>query len=50
MRDQLVAKEIAQFKAALLPLYNKASHPPTITLAVVNKRIHQRMFIQGRND
>ena len=50
MRDQIVAKEIAQFKAALAPLYNKAADPPTITLAVVNKRIHQRMFVQSRDN
>lgn len=49
MRDQIVEKEISQFKEALEPMYNKAAEPPKITLVVVNKRIHQRMFVEGRH-
>jgi len=49
MRDQIIDKEIGQFKEALKPLYNQVSGPPPITLVVVNKRINQRMFITGRD-
>ena len=49
MRDQIIDKEVGQFKEALKPLYNQVSGPPPITLVVVNKRINQRMFITGRN-
>lgn len=47
MRDQIIDKEISQFKEALKPIYNSASGIPPITLVVVNKRINQRMFIQN---
>ena len=47
MRDQIIEKEIGQFKEVLKPLYNKITSIPPITLIVVNKRINQRMFIQG---
>lgn len=43
MRDQIVANEIAQFRAALNERSN-TMNPPKITLIVVNKRINQRMF------
>ena len=49
MRDQIIEKEVGQFKEALKPLYNQVSGPPPITLVVVNKRINQRMFITGRD-
>jgi hypothetical protein len=49
MRDQIIDKEVGQFKEALKPLYNQASGIPPITLVVVNKRINQRMFITGKN-
>ena len=49
MRDQIIAKEISQFKEAIQPLYNKAAELPKITLVVVNKRIHQRMFVKSRH-
>ena len=48
MRDQIIEKEITQFKEALRPLYNQVSGPPPITLVVVNKRINQRMFVQDK--
>jgi len=47
MRDQIIDKELKQFKEALKPLYNKVTGIPPITLIVVNKRINQRMFVQG---
>ena len=47
-REQIIEKEITQFKLALKPLYNQVSGPPPITLVVVNKRINQRMFTYGR--
>jgi hypothetical protein len=49
MREQIIDKEVTQFKEAAKPMYNKAGDPPKITLVVVNKRIHQRMFIQSRH-
>lgn len=49
MRDQIIAKEVQQFKEALKPLYNTVTGVPDITLVVVNKRINQRMFIQSRD-
>ena len=49
MREQILEKEITQFKEALKPLYNLAADPVKITLVVVNKRINQRMFLQARN-
>jgi aubergine-like protein len=45
MRDQIIAKEIKQFKSAITDIYNSASIPP-ITLVVVNKRINQRLFVE----
>lgn len=47
MRDQIISKEIKQFKEACKSRYNAAATPPSITLVVVNKRINQRMFVQG---
>jgi len=47
MRDQVIEKEIKQFKESLKPLYNKTTGIPPITLIVVNKRINQRMFVQS---
>ena len=49
MREQIIEKEIVQFKDALRPLYNQMSGPPPITLVVVNKRINQRMFCQDKS-
>ena len=45
MRDQIIDKEISQFRDVLKRLYNAATGPPPITLVVVNKRINQRMFV-----
>lgn len=47
MRDQIIEKEISQFKEVLKPIYNTVTGIPPITLVVVNKRINQRMFVQG---
>lgn len=47
MRDQIVAKEITQFKEVIKEIYNSSQIPP-ITLVVVNKRINQRLFIEGK--
>ena len=44
MRDEIVTKEVSQFKQVLKEEYNKMSMP-TVTLVVVNKRINQRMFM-----
>jgi len=49
MRTIIIDKEVSQFKEALADLYNKVSGPPTVTLVIVNKRINQRMFIEGHN-
>ena len=49
MRDQIIDKEISQFKEVLKPIYNTVSGIPPITLIVVNKRINQRMFVKGPN-
>ena len=46
-RDQIVEKEISQFKETLKPIYNTVTGIPPITLVVVNKRINQRMFVKG---
>ena len=46
MRDQVISKEITQFRQAIAELYNKAANPPKITLVVVNKRITQRFFVR----
>ena len=48
MREQIMAKEVQQFKEALKPQYNAITSIPDITLVVINKRINQRMFIQSR--
>lgn len=48
MRDQIIDKEVGQFKETLKPLYNQVGGPPPITLVVVNKRINQRMFVSGK--
>lgn len=40
MRDDLISKEVNQFKEALKSLYNKATGIPPITLVIVNKRIN----------
>lgn len=47
MRDQIIQREITQFKGALSKIYNKTTGIPPITLVVVNKRINQRMFIEN---
>jgi len=44
MRDDIIDKEISQFKKVLAKSYNKMSIP-NVTLVVVNKRINQRMFM-----
>lgn len=49
MRQEIIDKEVQQFKEVIKPLYNSVSGPPAITLVVVNKRINQRMFIQSRD-
>ena len=46
MRDQIIDKEISQFREVLRRLYTNATGPPPITLVVVNKRINQRMFVR----
>jgi len=38
-RDQVINKEIQQFREAFAELYNRAGALPKITLVVVNKRI-----------
>ena len=49
MRKEIIYKEIQQFKEALKSLYNTVTGIPDITLVVVNKRINQRFFTEGRN-
>jgi aubergine-like protein len=48
MRDQIIQKEISQFKATVNTLYNKMA-PPQMSLVVVNKRINQRFFVDQGN-
>ena len=45
-RDQVISKELVQFREAFAEVYNKAATQPKITLVVVNKRITQRFFVQ----
>ena len=47
MRNQIVEREVKQFKDCLKTLYNKVTGVPPMTLVVVNKHINQRMFVQG---
>lgn len=47
MRDQIIGKEIGQFRETIATHCNKAQKP-MLTLVVVNKRINQRMFTEGR--
>jgi eukaryotic translation initiation factor 2C len=42
MRQQVLDQELSQFKKILIELYPQNS--PSITLIVVNKRIHQQFF------
>ena len=46
MRDQVISKEITQFKEVFSDIYNKVDKKPEVTLVVVNKRITQRFFVQ----
>ena len=46
MRDQVISKEITQFKEVFSEIYNKVDRKPEVTLVVVNKRITQRFFVQ----
>ena len=39
-RDQVLKKEVSQFKAAISELYDPSQDQPKITLVVVNKRIN----------
>jgi aubergine-like protein len=45
MRQQVLATEVSQFRAAISDVYNKAAKKPKITLIIVNKRITQRFFV-----
>jgi hypothetical protein len=49
MRDQVISREVTQFKEAFAELYNKAEVSPKVTLVVVNKRITQRFFVKDQN-
>jgi aubergine-like protein len=40
MREQIMNKEVHQFKEALKPLYNSITSIPDVTLVVINKRIN----------
>ena len=46
-RQQILAKEVSQFKQAITELYDPEQPQPKITLVVVNKRINQRFFVQN---
>ena len=46
-RDQVLSKEVSQFKAAITELYNSDQEMPKITLVVVNKRINQRFYVKN---
>lgn len=48
MRQQVLEKEIPQFRQAIHDLYNKID-PPHITVVIVNKRITQRFFVEDQN-
>ena len=51
MRDQVIHRELTQFREAFSEVYNKAGSMPKITLVVVNKRITQRFFVKdGRGN
>ena len=39
-RQQILAKEVSQFKQAITELYDPEQPQPKITLVVVNKRIN----------
>ena len=45
-RQQILSKEVSQFKAAITDLYGPDQEMPKITLVVVNKRINQRFFVK----
>ena len=49
MRQQVINKEILQFRNAFSEVYNPAGYQPKITLIVVNKRITQRFFVKDRS-
>ena len=38
-RQQVISKEILQFREAFAEMYNKVASAPKVTLVVVNKRI-----------
>ena len=38
-RDQVIRKELSQFREAFAEVYNKVGQRPKVTLVVVNKRI-----------
>lgn len=46
MRQQVLQKEITQFKKAIEEVYNKAAKKPVLTVIIVNKRITQRFFLE----
>ena len=47
MRDQVIQKELTQFREAFAEVYNKVGATPKVTLVVVNKRITQRFFVKN---
>ena len=49
MRQQVLQKEISQFRKAIEEVYNKAARKPVLTVIIVNKRITQRFFVQDGN-
>lgn len=46
-RQQVIQKEIIQFREAFAEMYNKVAEQPKVTLVVVNKRITQRFFVKN---
>lgn len=46
MRQQVLQKEISQFRKAIEEVYNKAARKPVLTVIIVNKRITQRFFVK----
>ena len=50
-RQQVISKEIQQFREAFAEMYNRVASAPKVTLVVVNKRITQRFFVDdGRGN
>ncbi len=47
MRQQVLQKEISQFRKAIEDVYNKAAKKPSLTVIIVNKRITQRFFVEN---